>query len=57
MPGVRTLEEKDTKQGRGSSRGAEIADGTSIAIENANKCEEPFEDSLHYLQTNKKKEI
>lgn len=51
MSGGQTLGNDKTKQGCGST------DSTFISMENANKCEEPFEDAslLKFPWTTKKK--
>lgn len=56
MSGGQTSGKGKTKQGCGSSRGAESADSNFIRMENANKCEEPFEDAslLNFPWTTKK---
>lgn len=45
MSGGQTSGEGKTKQGCGTSRGAESADSAFISTGNANKCEEAFEDA------------
>lgn len=58
MSGGQSPGKGETKQGCGSSRGAENADSAFISTGNANKCEKAFEDaSLLSIQGQPRKSI